>query len=133
MPDTPIGTNYADRQWFADARNGHHGMQYAMGRTTHIPGLFFSAPIVLDGLFNGAIVSKVDIPSLSFLTRQADAFVTDANGVIILAHDPAMLMMSVSGAKVNTMSAQEKMALYLQKRFPRTQNHRPGMGCPIAG
>jgi diguanylate cyclase (GGDEF)-like protein/PAS domain S-box-containing protein len=118
MPDTPIGTNYTDRQWFANARNGHHGMQFAMGRTTHIPGLFFSAPIVLDGQFNGAIVSKVDIPSLSFLTRRANAFVTDANGVIILAHDPAMLMMSVPGAKVSAMSAQEKESLYLKADFP---------------
>jgi|WetSurMetagenome_2_1015567.scaffolds.fasta_scaffold00961_19 diguanylate cyclase (GGDEF)-like protein/PAS domain S-box-containing protein len=117
-PDTPIGTNYADRQWFAGARNGHHGVQYAIGRTTHIPGLFFSAPIVLDGQFNGAIISKVDIPSLSFLTSQADAFVTDDNGVIILAHDPAMLMKSVPGAKVNAMSAREKESLYLKTDFP---------------
>ena len=118
MPETPIGTNFADRQWFVDARNGRHGMQYAMGRTTHIPGLFFSAPIMLDGLFDGAIVSKVDIPALSFLTRQADAFLTDANGVIILAHDPALLMKSVPGARVNAMSAQERSALYLRTEFP---------------
>lgn len=118
MPGTPIGTNYADRQWFADARNGHNGIQYAMGRTTHIAGLYFSAPIVMNGLFHGAIISKVDLPSLSFLTRQADAYVTDSNGVIILAHDPAMLMMSVSDAKVHKMSAQEKLALYLRSDFP---------------
>ena len=118
MPGTPIGTSYADRQWFAEARSGHNGIQYAMGRTTHIPGLFFSSPVVLDGLFNGAIISKVDIPSLSFLTRQTDAYVTDSNGVIILAHDPAMLMMAVAGAKVNKMSEPEKIAIYQRSDFP---------------
>ncbi len=117
-PDTPIGTNYADRQWFVDARSGYRGMQYAMGKTTHIPGLYFSSPIVKDGKFKGAIVSKIDLPSLSFLTRQEDAFVTDSNGVIILAHDQDMLLMAVSGAAVGRLSAQEKMALYQRIEFP---------------
>jgi diguanylate cyclase (GGDEF)-like protein/PAS domain S-box-containing protein len=118
LPGTPIGTNYADRQWFVEARNGVRGMQYAMGRTTHIPGLYFSAPIELDGHFQGAITSKIDLPSLSFLTRQTDAYVTDSNGVIILAHDEAMLMMAVPGAAVNKMTAQEKLALYQRTDFP---------------
>jgi diguanylate cyclase (GGDEF)-like protein/PAS domain S-box-containing protein len=118
IPDTPIGTNYADLQWFAEAQNGKRAMQYAMGRTNHIPGLFFSSPIVIDGHFKGAIVSKVNLTSLSFLTRQTDAYVTDSNGVIIIAHDPNMLMMSVTGAKINRLSMQEKMALYQQTDFP---------------
>ena len=82
-PDSLVGTNYADRKWFVNARNGQRGMQYAVGRITHIPGLFFATPIMLDGKFNGVIIAKVDLPSLSFLTRQADVFVTDANGVLL--------------------------------------------------
>jgi hypothetical protein len=59
LPATPIGTNFADRKWFADVLKGKNGMQYAMGRTTHIPGLFFAAPVVIDGRFSGAIISKL--------------------------------------------------------------------------
>ena len=118
MPGTPIGMNFADRKWFADARSGKNSMQYAMGKTTHIPGLYFSAPILFDNHFAGVIISKIDLPSLSFLTRQTDAYVIDANGVIILAHDQNMLMMSISGATVNSLSAQERMALYQRTDFP---------------
>ena len=117
-PTSPIGINFADRQWFADARNGKNGIQYAMGKTTHIPGLYFASPIVMEGRFNGAVISKVDITSLSFLTRQSDAFVTDSNGVIILAHDPPMLMMAVPGASVYKMSTQERLSLYQKTDFP---------------
>lgn len=129
IPGTPIGTNYADRQWFTEAQIGKRAMQYAMGRTTHIPGLFFSSPIVMDGQFKGAIVSKINLSSLSFLTHQVDAYVTDSNGVIIIAHEPDMLMMSVSGAKINQLGAQEKLALYQRTDFPEFKVN-PWQGLP---
>ena len=116
--ETPIGTSYADRQWFAEARNGHHGMQYAMGRTTHRAGLYFSTPIMRDGRFAGAIVAKVELKALSFLTRQADAYVADTNGVIILAHDDDMVMKSVPGATVSKLADAEKRALYQTSAMP---------------
>jgi diguanylate cyclase (GGDEF)-like protein/PAS domain S-box-containing protein len=119
LPGTPIGSNYADRQWYSDALNGKRGMQYAMGRTSHVPGLFFSAPVLIDNKFSGAIISKINLPSLSFLTRNSEAYVADSNGVIIIARDPAMLMMSVPGATVDTLSTQEKMALYEKTEFPQ--------------
>lgn len=118
MPDTPIGTNYADRQWFADARDGRRGMQYAMGRTSHIPGLYFAAPIMIGGQFRGAIVSKVDFQSLSFLIRRLDGYVTDSNGVVVIAKDTDKLMMAVPGAAVGKMSSQERSALYQRTDFP---------------
>ncbi len=115
---TPIGTNYADRQWFIDTRNGRLGMQYAMGRTTFVPGLYFAAPITIGGRFRGAVISKIDLSTLAFLVRQADAYVSDTNGVVILAHDPEMLLKSVAGNRLGQMSAQEKLALYRQENFP---------------
>ncbi|HLY95942.1 MAG TPA: EAL domain-containing protein, partial [Sideroxyarcus sp.] len=118
MPDTPVGTNYADRQWFTDAREGRRGMQYAMGRTSHIPGLYFSAPITISGQFRGAIVSKINLQSLSFLIRRLDGYVTDSNGVVIIAKDAAKLMMAVPGATVGKMTPQERLALYQRVDFP---------------
>ncbi|ADE10903.1 EAL domain-containing protein [Sideroxydans lithotrophicus] len=115
---SPIGTNFRDRKWYAESLGGTPGMQYAMGKTTHIGGLYFSSPIMIDGHFRGAVISKIDLTSLSFLTRQADAFVTDSNGVIILAHDPEMLMMAVTDAKVNRLAAQQRLELYGRTDFP---------------
>ena len=112
-----IGTNYADRQWFIDAQTWYRSMHYAVGKTTHIAGLYFSTPVVLDGRFKGAVVAKVDVPALSFLTRHEDAYVTDSNGVIILAHDPEMVMMAIPGAAVLRMSEMARMQLYARKEF----------------
>lgn len=114
---TPIGTSYSDREWFKDVRNGHDGMQYAMGKTTHIPGLFFATPIVIDGEFMGAVVAKVDIPTLSYLTSQADAYVADVNGVIIMAHEPDMEMMAIPDATVSKLPGKTRLQLYRRLRF----------------
>lgn len=116
-PGRPIGTNLADRQWFTAAQNGAPGMQYAMGRTTHIAGLYFSTPVVIDGQFRGAIVAKIDVPALSFLTRRADAYIADRNGVIIMAHDDDMVMNTVPDARINALSEKDRLDLYQRKDF----------------
>ena len=118
QPGTTLGANYTDRKWFKEARDGHRGMQYAVGKTTHIAGLYFATPVIAGGRFIGATVAKVDVPRLSFLTKQTDAFIADANGVIILAHDEDKLMMSLPGAAVAAMSDKQRQQLYLGRNFP---------------
>jgi diguanylate cyclase (GGDEF)-like protein/PAS domain S-box-containing protein len=117
-PDTTIGTNYAEREYFRMNKNGQYGQQYAVGKTTHIPGLFFSAPVIIKGKFMGAVVTKADIPNLTFLIKQTDSYVTDRNGVIILAHDKDKEMLSLAGSPVGKMSSAEKMAIYQKDEFP---------------
>jgi len=117
QPSNLIGANYADRKWFGEVRNDQRAMQFAVGRITKIPGLFFASPIMLDGQFKGAIIAKVDLPTLSFLTRQSDVFVTDANGVIIMAHDPGLVMTALPGAGVGKMSGKDRNLLYLKSEF----------------
>jgi PAS domain S-box-containing protein len=113
-----MGTNYTDRKWFVNARNGKSGIQYAVGRVTHIPGMFFATPMMQDGKFLGVVITKVDLTNLEFLTKQTDSYVVDENGVIILAHDKEMEMMSLAGAGVNQMSEKANTDLYLRKNFP---------------
>ncbi len=117
-PDTTIGTNYAEREYFRMNRQGQLGQQYAVGKTTRVPGLFFSAPVVIDGKFMGAVVTKADVPNLTFLIKQTDSYVTDKNGVIILAHDKDKEMLSLAGSPVSRMSTAEKMAIYQKDEFP---------------
>jgi len=115
---TPIGTNFAEREYFRMNKNGQRGQQYAVGRTTHVAGLFFSAPVFVDGKFMGAVVAKADVPNLSFLIKQTDSFVTDKNGVIILSHDKDKEMLSLADSPVGKMSDADKMAMYDRKDFP---------------
>jgi diguanylate cyclase (GGDEF)-like protein/PAS domain S-box-containing protein len=118
-PSSSIGTNYAEREYFLTNISGQPGMQYAVGKTTHIPGMYFSGPILKDGHFMGAVVSKIDIPNLTHLiATQSNTFVTDQNGVIILAHEHALEMQALPGAAVFSLSNQNKMARYLRGDFP---------------
>jgi signal transduction histidine kinase/ActR/RegA family two-component response regulator len=112
-----VGTNFADRKWFKQAREGLSCVQYAMGRTTHIAGLYFSTPVKRKGQFMGVVVTKVDIPSLAFLTKELDAYVADENGIIILAHDADMLLKRIPKAKINNLSIAEQDAMYQKHDF----------------
>lgn len=115
---SPIGTNYAERNFFKSNKNGQRGMQYAVGKTTHIPGLYFATPVIIDGKFMGAVVAKIDVPHLSFLTQHLDAFVADANGVIILARDKELEMRALPDADISYLSDKDRFARYRTSTFP---------------
>lgn len=117
-PSTVIGINIAERPIFKLNKNGKNGVQYAMGKATKIPGLFFSSPILINGKFFGSVLAKADLPSLSFLVKQMDAFVVDDNGVIILARNKELEMNSLPGSAISKLSKQEKFDLYRRDIFP---------------
>ena len=119
QPGNTVGANFADRQYFKDAKQGQHGVQYAVGRTTHVAGLYFSSPVTIGGQFVGVVVAKIDIPNLAFLVRQVDAHISDSNGVVLLAHDQKMEMMALANAPVSRMSDAERMAAYARTEFPQ--------------
>ncbi len=118
MEGSPIGTNYADRDFFKQNQNGQRGMQYAVGKTTHTPGLYFSTPVIINGKITGSVVAKTDVPNLSFLARHLDAFVTDTNGVIILARDKELEMHVLPDADIGYLSAKDRLARYRTSTFP---------------
>jgi hypothetical protein len=57
-----VGGHFADREYFQHTQSGAKGRQYAMGRVTNVPGLFFSAPVTARGQLVGAIAVKIDVP-----------------------------------------------------------------------
>lgn len=117
-PSNVIGINIAERSMFKLNMNGQSGMQYAMGKATKIPGLYFSTPIFIDGKFFGAVVAKADLPSLSFLIKQMNAFVSDDNGVIILARNKQIEMSALPDSAISGLSGQAKFALYQRDNIP---------------
>jgi diguanylate cyclase (GGDEF)-like protein/PAS domain S-box-containing protein len=117
-PASTVGTNFAEREYFQMNKKGKPGQQYAIGKTTQVAGLFFSAPVVIEGKFMGAVVTKADVPNLTFLIKQTDSFVTDKNGVIILSHDKDKEMLSLAGSPAGKMSVADKKAMYNRDDFP---------------
>jgi len=113
-----VGTNYADRSYFRSTRDGKRGRQYAMGRVTNVPGLFFSAPVATGGRFLGTVAIKIDLPRLAPWLSHPHAYVTDEYGVIVLAADPALEMHAVPGAVVNKLPVEQRLARYKRESFP---------------
>jgi signal transduction histidine kinase len=120
-PGSSIGTNFAERDFFRENKIGKRGMQYAVGKTTHIPGLFFGSPIFINGRFYGAVVAKNDVPNLTSMIKQVNAFVTDANGVIILAQDKKREMHALPDAPVAGISEKAKFDRYRRNNIPTLQ------------
>ena len=117
-PDSFVGVNYADRDYFRQARAGQPGHQYAVGRTSNIPGLYYSHPVFDGGRFIGAVVVKRNITRFSHWTRKADAFVVDANGVVVMASDKAAEFHSLPGSAVGDMTAEKRLKQYKMDAIP---------------
>ncbi|MBI1206961.1 MAG: response regulator [Azospirillum sp.] len=117
--DSFIGTNYADRAYFRQARQGSRGRQFAVGRLTNIPGLFFSAAVTSgDGGFLGVVTIKINVSSVAELLKAADSFVTDEYGVVIMARDESWLMRAVPGGRIAELSAEARDRIYKRSEFP---------------
>ncbi len=112
-----VGTGYADRDYFRDALRGYSGQQFAVGRKTKLPGLFFSAPVISDGRIMGVVAAKVDLPFLSLWVNQADAFIADSYGVVILARNKDYIMRALPGAVAYRLEEKERTGRYLLSRL----------------
>jgi diguanylate cyclase (GGDEF)-like protein/PAS domain S-box-containing protein len=116
-PVSFVGTNYADRDYFVQAHAGANGHQYAVGRKTRIPGLFYSAPVYENGRFVGAIAVKRDIDKFANLTDPAQAFISDANGIVVLAPNRALEHLALPDAAIAKLTPEERLAQYGRDRF----------------
>jgi C4-dicarboxylate-specific signal transduction histidine kinase/NO-binding membrane sensor protein with MHYT domain/ActR/RegA family two-component response regulator len=116
-PNSFVGTHYADREYFREARSGRAGQQYAVGRKTNIPGLYYSSPVFMAGQFVGAIAAKRDITDFTRWTRYTRAFIADANGVIVLAEDKRLEFRTVADATVRKLSEAERQQQYRRTEF----------------
>jgi signal transduction histidine kinase/CheY-like chemotaxis protein len=116
-PESFVGTNYHDRDYFRMPMAGQPGHQFAVGYKTSIPGIFFSAPVMEDGRVLGAVVIKVDMDKLSPLLGSADSFVTDEYGVVIMARRPALYMRALPENQLARLSPEARLFRYKQRDF----------------
>lgn len=114
---TATGVNYLDRQYFSMARREGVGQQFAVGRTTHTPGIFYSAAVTAGSRFLGVVAVKIDLSRLARLVSDANAFITDENGVVIIAGDRDFYMKAVPGAPVARLSDDERLSRYQRREL----------------
>lgn len=116
-PDSFVGANFDDRDYFQQARAGQLGQQYAVGRVSKVAGLYYAAPVSKQGLFTGTVVVKTDIEKLGYFTKPANAFISDARGVIVLAPDKAFEFHALPGAAITQQSAPQRLKMYGREAF----------------
>ena len=117
-PESFVGISYSDREYYQQGKEGRNGRQYAVGRTTNIPGLFYSSPVMENGRFMGVVVVKINTSNLSFWIEQfADAFIANSDGVIILANDRKNEFCTLPDATIDSLPEAKKISRYKLTKF----------------
>jgi diguanylate cyclase (GGDEF)-like protein len=116
-----VGIDMRSRSYLTNALLGAFGEAYGVGRTSGEPGIFISAPVYDDGLLVGAIVAKVGIARLRHWVAHAGTFVTDDNGVIIMAHNAALEGEAMPNSRVTQMREDERISTYHRAHFQPVQ------------
>jgi diguanylate cyclase (GGDEF)-like protein len=85
-----LGHNYGDRRYFQEALQGREAGDFAMGRTTGLPGFYASAPIRdARGNVTGVAVIKKGLSSSELgLHHFENGFLVDQNGIVLLGGKP---------------------------------------------
>ncbi|WP_295009109.1 MHYT domain-containing protein [uncultured Dechloromonas sp.] len=112
-----VGGNFADRLYFQEAAAGKAGHQYAVGRVSHVPGLYFSNPVFDDDRFLGVVVIKRDITSFAKWVADVNGFLADDNRIIVLASRPDFLYRSLPGSTIDRVPAVERERQYRRSSF----------------
>ncbi|MET0207485.1 MAG: histidine kinase dimerization/phospho-acceptor domain-containing protein, partial [Burkholderiaceae bacterium] len=99
-PGAGAAVSLAARDYFVDAMKNGASVQFLLGRASRVPGLYFANRVLRDGLPVGVAVVKQDTDTLNRLLTEADGarvFVTDGNGVVVLANRDDMLLKRLPG------------------------------------
>ena len=113
-----VGQHLVEDEFFRETRFKGGTRQFAVGRATGIPGLYFSAAIAQEGRFVGAVVVKRNTPALAAMVGHEGAFVVDSQGVVIMAQDPRLQLQALEGAQVFTLDPAERASRYQHDRLP---------------
>lgn len=90
-PDSFVGSNYRFRDYFSGALKDGTASEFALGTVSRRPGLYLAERVGPAGAPRGVVAVKVEFDSLEAKWRNAEdgVFVTDADGIVLLASDPA--------------------------------------------
>ncbi|WP_158601858.1 sensor domain-containing diguanylate cyclase [Pararobbsia silviterrae] len=113
-----VGDDVADRPYMGAIATGTTTIGFARGHTTGRPGIYVTAPVILNNTVIGAIVGKLNTSRARHWVAQPGAFIADQNGVIVLAQDPSLELYALPGASVLTMSREMRAITYAQQIFP---------------
>ena len=112
-----VGSNFAYRQYFQEAMAGAPGRQYAVGRLSKIPGLYYSHPVVENGLIIGVIAVKRDISYFAHWLTDVGGFMADAQRIVVLAANSQLQYRSLPESPIGQMPPEERQQQYQRTNF----------------
>jgi len=123
--DSFIGYDMSARGYVARALLGGFVEMYGVGRLSGAPGIFIAAPAYEDGILVGAVIAKVSIDRLRHGVSRVGTFVTDENGVVVMAHDGRLEYEAMPNAPVARMTLAERADHYRREAFPELRDRLP--------
>ena len=115
-PTSFVGQDYGFRPYFQDAANGRQGRFYGIGATTGLPGYFIADPVYgSDADLLGVIAIKIALTALSDSWQSAgeQVFLSNKNGVVLLASDPAWRYRTLTD-----LSSEQRSFIAATRQFP---------------
>lgn len=116
---SPVGQSVAGLPYFTNAILGARFESYAAGWEHQAPGLYFSAPVYREGILIGVVMTKIGLARLRHWVANGESFITDGNGVVIMANDPRFENRFMLDGKLGGLSEIERQALYQRNDFSR--------------
>ena len=107
-----VGQHMSDPVFFRQTRDQHAARMFAVGHSTGIAGMYFSASIYDEGRFTGAVFVKRNTRALAAMVGHEGAFVVDAMGVVIMSQDPRLLLQALPGGRAGMLSPADRASLY---------------------
>lgn len=97
-PDSFLDHNYRFRDYFTGAMRTGSAEFFALGSVSNRPGLYLSRRIDQDGRPLGVVVVKVEFEKIAraWVQEKMATFVTNRDGVILIASDPALQFRTVA-------------------------------------
>jgi len=112
-----VGVDMRARGYIQKALLGAFNETYGVGRASGDPGIFIATPVYRDGFLVGAVIAKVSIDRLRHWVARAGTFVTDNNGVIVMAHESQLENRVLPDSPVLRMSRAERLDAYRRVDF----------------
>ncbi|OLN29634.1 diguanylate cyclase/phosphodiesterase (GGDEF & EAL domains) with PAS/PAC sensor(s) [Desulfovibrio sp. DV] len=113
-----VSRDFRDREYFSLAMSGQPATQFVVGRVSTVPGFHFATPVRDGGEILGVATAKIDLPTLAKPLHFTSGFITDDQGIIVLANDPGHLLMAVPDAPALALPPEERLARYQRVVLP---------------
>ncbi|MEO4049303.1 ATP-binding protein [Pseudomonas sp. CAU 1711] len=122
--DSYLGEDLSFRDYYRRAVRGEPGRFYGIGSTTGEPGYYLAHGLRSNGRVIGVAVVKVRLDALEkrWADARVEAYVSDENGIVILASDPSRRLKSVRPLDAET---RERLARSLQYHWATLDELRP--------